>query len=49
MSHYIFPKSNLKTNQTTYYWFKDGLNDEEIKKVKEYIQNLEFQESVVFD
>ena len=48
MSHYIFPRSNEKTNQTTYYWFKDGLNDEEINKVKEYIQELEFQESVVF-
>ena len=48
MSHYIFPPSNEKTNQTTYYWFKDGLNDEEINKVKEYTKKLEFQDSVVF-
>ncbi len=47
MNRYIFP-NDKQTNQTTYYWFKNGFNDEDIKKVKDYIQKLEFQESTVF-
>ena len=47
MNRYIFP-NNKTTNQTTYYWFKNGFNDEDIKKVKDYIQKLEFEESTTF-
>ena len=47
MKRYIFP-NDKKTNQTTYYWFKNGLSNEDIKKVKDYIQKLEFVESTIF-
>ena len=47
MNRYIFP-NDKQTNQTTYYWFKHGLNDEEIQKIKEYVDKFEFQESTVF-
>ena len=47
MNCYIFP-NDRKTNQTTYYWFKNGFNDDEIRKVKDYIKQYDFQESTVF-
>ena len=47
MNRYIFP-NNKSTNQTTYYWFKNGFNDEDIQKVKDYIQKLDFEESTTF-
>ena len=47
MNRYIFPNDKY-TNQTTYYWFKNGFNDEDIQRVKDYIQKLEFEESTIF-
>ena len=47
MNRYIFP-SKKSTNQTTYYWFKEGFNDEEIQKVKDYVETLNFEESTIF-
>ena len=47
MNRYIFPNDKY-TNQTTYYWFKNGFNDEDIQRVKDYIQKLEFEESTTF-
>ena len=47
MNRYIFP-NDKQTNQTTYYWFKNGFNEEEIQKIKTYLNDIEFQESTVF-
>jgi PKHD-type hydroxylase len=47
MNRYIFP-NDKKTNQTTYYWFKKGFSDEEIQKIKTYLEDIEFQESSIF-
>ena len=46
---YIFPKNKDNIDQTTYYWFKNGFNDEEITKIKEYLKNIEFQKGTIFD
>ena len=31
-NRYIFPKNKDNINHTTYYWFKNGFNDEEKQK-----------------
>ena len=47
MSKYIFPNNN-QTNQTTYYWFKNGFDEKEIQKIKEYLENFEFEKGTTF-
>ena len=48
-NRYIFPKNKDNINHTTYYWFKNGFNDEEIKKIKDYVKNIEFQKGTIFN
>ena len=47
MSKYIFPNNN-QTNQTTYYWFKNGFDEKEIQKIKEYLENFHFEKGTTF-
>lgn len=43
----IFPINN-QVNQTNYYWFKKGFNENEINKIKDYVEPLEFQKGTTF-
>ena len=45
----MHPKNKDNINHTTYYWFKNGFNDEEIKKIKDYVKNIEFQKGTIFN
>tara|TARA_Y100000590_G_scaffold470383_1_gene664321 strand:+ start:1270 stop:1851 length:582 start_codon:yes stop_codon:yes gene_type:complete len=48
MSQYIFPKDTTKIDHTSYYWFKNGFSEEEIKKIKTLLEKYKYQESTTF-
>lgn len=48
MQKYIFPNDKTKIDQTSYYWFKNGFNENEINIIKNIIKKNEYDTASIF-
>ena len=48
MQKYIFPNDKTNIDQTSYYWFKNGFNENEINMIKNIIKKKNMIQLVYF-